>query len=173
MVQEVMFWLLALTSVVAAMAVVRLQDIFRAALMLVVTFLTVAGLFVLLNAEFLAVVQVLIYAGAIAVLVIFAVLMTRDVQRGNLSNRLRLPAFMGAGLVAAVLVFVVVRTDWALTEDTLSEEGMARVEEVLATTPQWLAGLLLKEWALPFEVVSVLLLATILGAIVLVRERQP
>ena len=173
MVQEVMFWLLALTSVVAAMAVVRLQDIFRAALMLVVTFLTVAGLFVLLNAEFLAVVQVLIYAGAIAVLVIFAVLMTRDVQRGNLSNRLRLPAFTGAGLVAAVLVFVVVRTDWALTEDTLSEEGMARVEEVLATTPQWLAGLLLKEWALPFEVVSVLLLATILGAIVLVRERQP
>ena len=173
MVQEVLFWLLALISVIAALAVVRLQDIFRAALMLVVTFLTVAALFVLLNAEFLAVVQVLIYAGAISVLVIFAVLLTRDVQRGNPSNRLRLPAFVGAGLVAAVLVFVAVRTDWVLTEDTLSEEGLARVEEVFATTPQWLAGLLLREWVLPFEVVSVLLLAAILGAIVLVRDRQP
>ena len=173
MIQEVMFWILAVTSVVTALAVVRFQDIFRAALMLVVTLLTVAGLFVLLNAEFLAVVQVLIYAGAIAVLIIFAVLLTRDVQRGNPSNRLRLPAFVGTGLVSAMLVFVAVRTDWVLTEDTLSEEGLARVEEVFATTPQWLAGLLLREWVLPFEVVSVLLLAAILGALVLVRERQP
>ena len=173
MVQEAFFWLLAITSVVGAMGVIRLQDIFRAALMLVVTFLSVAGLFVLLNAEFLAVVQVLIYAGAISVLIIFAVLLTREVETGNLSNRLRAPAFLGAGLVFAILAFVVIQTDWPLLEHTLSPESLARVEEVFATTPQWLASLLLREWALPFEVASVLLLAAILGALVLVRERQP
>lgn len=163
--------MLSITSVLAAIAVIQLQDIFRAALMLVLTFLAVAGLFVLLNAEFLAVVQVLIYAGAISVLIIFAVLLTRDVETGNPSNRLRLPAFLGAGLVLAVLVFVIVQTNWSLLEDALSRESLAKVEEIFASTPQWLAGLLLREWVLPFEVASVLLLAAILGALVLVRER--
>ena len=173
MVQDAFFWLMAVVSVVAAVAVIQVQDILRAALMLVVTFLTVAGLFVLLNAEFLAVVQVLIYAGAISVLIIFAVLLTRDVGQGNPSNRLRLPAILGVGLLLVILVFVVVRTDWSLLEHTLTQESLTKVEEVFATTPQWLASLLLKEWVLPFEVASVLLLAAVLGAIVLVRERQP
>lgn len=173
MVQEALFWVLAVTSVVAAVAVIWFQDIFRAALMLVVTFLAVAGLFVLLNAEFLAVVQVLIYAGAISILIIFAVFLTREVEKGNPSNQLRLPALLGSGLILAALVFVVVQTNWRLLEHTLTRESLDKVEEVFAETPQWLAGLLLREWALPFEVVSVLLLAAILGALVLVRERQP
>ncbi len=173
MVQDAFFWLIAVVSIVAAVAVIQLQDIFRAALMLVVTFLTVAGLFVLLNAEFLAVVQVLIYAGAISVLIIFAVLLTRDVGQGNLSNRLRLPAILGVGLLLVILISAMVRTDWPLLEHTLTQESLAKVEEVFATTPEWLASLLLKEWVLPFEVASVLLLAAILGAIVLIRERQP
>ena len=174
MIQEAFFWLLAITSVVAAVGVVQLQDIFRASLMLVVAFLTVAGLFVLLSAEFLAVVQVLIYAGAISVLIIFAVLLTREVEKGNPSNRLRWPALVGSGLVVAMLTFAMVRTDWRLTEEFgLSDDSLAAVDGVFATTPDWLASLLLKEWVLPFEVASVLLLAAILGAIVLVRERQP
>ena len=172
MVLEAFFWLLAITSVIAAIAVIQLQDIFRAALMLVLAFLAVAGLFILLNAEFLAVVQVLIYAGAISVLIIFAVLLTRDVETGNLSNRLRLPAFLGASLLLAILVVVIGQTNWFLLEDSLSGESLAKVEDLFAATPQWLAGLLLREWVLPFEVVSVLLLAAILGALVLVREQQ-
>ncbi len=92
MVQDLIFWVLAAVSIASAMAVIQFRDIFRAALMLVVTFAAVAGMFVLMNAEFLAVVQVLIYAGAIAVLIIFAVLLTQDVEVGNLSNRLVVPA---------------------------------------------------------------------------------
>ena len=173
MVQDLSFWLLATLSVASALAVIRLQDLFRAALMLVVTFFAVAGLLVLLNAEFLAVVQVLIYAGAISVLIIFAVLLTRDVEKGNAPNKLRLPALLASGLIGAFLVFVALHKEWPLLKDTLSAESLARVEEVFATTPQWLASLLLREWVLPFEVASVLLLAAILGAIVLVRERHP
>lgn len=87
--QDVVFWLLSVLTIGAALGVVLVKDLFRAALLLVLVFISVAGLFVLLSAEFLAVVQVLIYAGAIAVLIIFAVMLTRDVQRGNLPNRLR------------------------------------------------------------------------------------
>jgi NADH-quinone oxidoreductase subunit J len=169
MMQEVLFWVLAVTSVVAALGVVGIQDIFRAALLLVLTFLSIAGLFILLNAEFLAVVQVLIYVGAISVLIIFAVLLTRDVEQGNPSNRLRLPAFAGAGLLFLALTYAIVRTSWS----EIPSESLARAEEVFASTPQWLAGLLLREWALPFEAASVLLLAAVLGAVVLIRERQP
>ena len=173
-VQDVLFWLLAAISVAASILVLRFQNLFRAALMLVVTFGAVAGLFVLLNAEFLAVVQVLVYIGAIAVLIIFGVLLTQDIEVGNPSNsiRLRLPAMMGSGLVLAFLIFVIADTHWNLLEQTLSSESLAKVEEVLSTTPQWLAGLLLQEWVLAFEAVSILLLAAIIGAIVLVRERQ-
>ena len=172
MVQDVLFWLLAAISVAASILVLRFQDLFRAALMLVVTFGAMAGLFVLLNAEFLAVVQVLVYIGAIAVLIIFGVLLTQDIAVGNLNNKLRLPALTGAGLVLVALVFVIADTQWNLLEQTLSADSLAKVEQVLSSTPQWLAGLLLQEWVLAFEAVSLLLLAAIIGAIVLVRERQ-
>ena len=173
-VQDVLFWLLAAITVAASILVLRFQDLFRAALMLVVTFGAMAGLFVLLNAEFLAVVQVLVYIGAIAVLLIFGVLLTQDIQVGNPSNslRLRLPALTGAGLVLVALVFVIADTQWDLLERTLSGDSLAKVEQVLSSTPEWLAGLLLQEWVLAFEAVSLLLLAAIIGAIVLVRERQ-
>lgn len=171
-VQEAVFWLLAVTGTVSAVAVIQLRDIFRAALMLVVTFLSVAGLFVLLHAEFLAVVQVLIYAGAISVLIIFAVLLTRDVQEGNPSNRLRFPVFVGAGSILGFLIFVVLNTEWSLLEKNVSADSLSRINEIFATTPEWLANLLLQEWVLPFEVISLLLLSAILGAIVLVKERH-
>ena len=169
--QDGVFWTVATASVVTALGVVLIQNLFRAALSLVATFLLVAGLFVLLSAEFLAVVQVLIYAGAISILIIFAVLLTRDVAHGNPSNRLQIPALITATLGLAAIVFVVLRTDWVVLEDILPPETMARVETVLATTPDSIAGVLLREWVLPFEAASVLLLAAILGALALLRDR--
>lgn len=170
--QDIIFWALAGLSVGAAIAVVTMKSIFRAAVVLAMCFLTVAGLFVLLNADFLAVVQVLIYVGAISVLMAFAALLTRDAETGNAANRLRVPAVLGAALTFVILAAAVLKTKWPMLEDTIAPASLARVKEVFATTPQWLAGLLLKEWALPFEVASVLLLAAIVGALVLVRERQ-
>ena len=84
--QDVVFWILAVMAIVGALGVVLLPNLFRAALLLIVVFVAVAGMFILLSAEFLAVVQILIYVGAIAILIIFAVMLTRDVQRGNLPN---------------------------------------------------------------------------------------
>ena len=80
---NIIFWIIAVSSIIAALAVVILKDLFRAALFLIVSFLGVAGMFVLLRAEFLAVVQVLVYVGAISVLIIFAILMTQDVEEGS------------------------------------------------------------------------------------------
>ena len=189
--QDIVFWFLAVVAIGAALGVVLVQDLFRAALLLVVVFIAVAGFFVLLNAEFLAVVQVLIYAGAISVLIIFAVMLTRDVQRGNLPNRLQFPAVLFAALLLAALVVVSTETGWnRLTEPdreraelvqtsavstvstgALEASGFTTGEQQEAARQSGLADLLIGDFVLPFEAVSVLLLAAVIGALALVRPR--
>jgi NADH:ubiquinone oxidoreductase subunit 6 (subunit J) len=189
--QDIVFWLLSLVAIGAALGVVLVRDLFRAALLLVVVFVAVAGLFVMLSAEFLAVVQVLIYAGAISVLIIFAVMLTRDVQQGNLPNRLQFPAVLFASLLLAAVTMAAVDTQWeflpesqqgraelvqtgavaTLTGETLAESGVTAPEEQAELQEAGLADLLIGDFVLPFEAVSVLLLAALIGALVLVRPR--
>jgi NADH:ubiquinone oxidoreductase subunit 6 (subunit J) len=187
--QDVVFWMLSVMAIGGALGVVLAPDLFRAALLLIVVFIAVAGFFVLLSAEFLAVVQVLIYVGAIAILIIFAVMLTRDVQRGNLPNRLQIPAVVFSALLLAALVTVAVDTKWeflpadqqarvelvqtnsvtTLTGELLTEEGITGPEEQAEVQEAGLADLLISDYVLPFEAVSVLLLAALIGALVLVR----
>ena len=70
---EIAFWIIAVSTLISAIAVVQIRDLFRAALFLIVTLLGTAGMFILLRAEFLAGVQLLVYVGAISVLIIFAI----------------------------------------------------------------------------------------------------
>ena len=191
--QDVVFWILGVVAIGAALGVVLIKDLFRAALLLVLVFVSVAGFFVMLNAEFLAVVQVLIYVGAISILIIFAVMLTRDVQRGNLPNRLQVPAVLFAALLLSALVVVAIDTEWDLipeedqekvslvqtsavstidTED-LESSGFASGDEQEAAQEAGLADLLIGDFVLPFEAVSVLLLAALIGSLVLMRPRPP
>jgi NADH:ubiquinone oxidoreductase subunit 6 (subunit J) len=190
-VQDFVFWILAVVAIGAALGVVLLKDLFRVALLLVVVFVTVAGFFVLLSAEFLAVVQVLIYAGAISILIIYAIMLTRDVQRGNLPNRLQIPAVLFSALLLSALVVVATDTGWnmipegdqervdlvqtsavaTVTNESLTASGFTTVEERDAAKHLGLADLLIGDFVLPFEAVSVLLLAAVIGALVLVRPR--
>ncbi|MDO8568635.1 MAG: NADH-quinone oxidoreductase subunit J, partial [Dehalococcoidales bacterium] len=84
------FWILAIIGVFGALGVVLLRNVFRAALALVLCLLSVAGLYVTLSADFLAAAQILIYVGAISVLIILAIMMTRNIKDGNPSNKLRI-----------------------------------------------------------------------------------
>ncbi|MEE2949577.1 MAG: NADH-quinone oxidoreductase subunit J [Chloroflexota bacterium] len=187
--QDIVFWLLSVMAIGGALGVVMVPDLFRAALLLIVVFIAVAGFFVLLSAEFLAVVQVLIYVGAIAILLIFAIMLTRDVQRGNLPNRLQIPAVVFSALLFSALVAVAVDTQWeflpdsdqgrvelvqtnsvtTLTGEVLIDEGVTGTEEQSEVQESGLADLLIEDFVLPFEAVSVLLLAALIGALVLVR----
>jgi NADH-quinone oxidoreductase subunit J len=159
---SIAFWVLAVIGVIAALAVVLLRDVFRAALSLVLCFLTVAGIYITLSADFLAAVQILIYVGAISVLIILAIMLTREVQRGSPSNRLQIPAFLVAILFLGGVTFAMLNTPWAVSSTPPLEP----------TTPA-IAGLLFGEggFILPVEIVPVLLLAAILGAIALAREK--
>ena len=186
--QDIVFWILSVMAIGAALGVVLVPNLFHAALLLIVVFVAVAGMFILLSAEFLAVVQILIYVGAIAILIIFAIMLTRDVQRGNLPNRMHIPAAVFAALLFSALVAVAVETKWdflpaeqqervelvqvnavtTLTGETLDKEGVSP-EEQEEVQGSGLADLLISDYVLPFEAVSVLLLAALIGALVLVR----
>ena len=188
LVQDIVFWILSLMAIVGSLGVVLVSNLFRAALLLIVVFVAVAGMFILLSAEFLAVVQILIYVGAIAILIIFAVMLTRDVQRGNLPNRMHIPAAVFAALLFTALVAVAVDTKWdflpaehqervelvqvsavtIITDEVLNDEGLS-LQEQDEIQESGLADLLISDYVLPFEAVSVLLLAALIGALVLVR----
>ena len=159
---DIVFWLLAIVSVAAALAVVILRDVFRAALSLVLLFLTIAVLYITLYADFLAVVQILIYVGAISILIIVAVMLTRDVWHGSPPGKLRIPALVVSLLLLGTMIFTVVSTKW----ETSGEPPLQPTTVAIGSSLFSQSG-----YIMPVEISAVLLLAAILGAIVLMREK--
>jgi NADH-quinone oxidoreductase subunit J len=156
------FWIMAVVAVGSALAVVFHRNVFRAALALVLCFITVAGLYITLSADFLAAVQILVYVGAISVLIILAIMMTREVQKGSPVNKMQIPAAVVALVLLGIMVYTVTSTPWKVA-----------AEAPLSPTTVPLATRLFSEngFILPVEIGAVLLLAAILGAIVITREK--
>ncbi|HWO72255.1 MAG TPA: NADH-quinone oxidoreductase subunit J [Dehalococcoidia bacterium] len=155
----VAFWVLAVLTLGSALMVAVVRDLIHAVLFLILSFVGVAGLYITLSADFVAVVQVLIYAGAVSVLMLFAILLTPRSARDNAPVPYSAPLSALAGLIGAVIIFVAVQTDWAKAGD----DGRFQ------TTASEIGRALLNPYVLPFEVASVLLVIAMVGAIVLVR----
>ncbi len=153
------FWVLAVTTIVNAIMVAAVRNLLHAVLFLVLTFVGLAGLFITLSADFVAAVQLLVYAGAVAVLMVFAIMLTPRAARDNADNEFSLPALVLSGLMAAVATFVALDAGWR----TQTPAGVAG-------TAASIGDALLDPFVLPFEVASVVLVAAMVGAIVLVRE---
>ncbi len=155
------FWILATVIVVSALMVVTLRNIFHCALMLITSLSGVAGIFILLGAEFLAAAQILIYVGAVSVLMIFAIMLTRRLA-GRKIPQVNRNATVG-GLVA--LLFALAASELAVRTQAWKLSGKPLPDDVTSVIGQ----LLLTKFMLPFEVVSVLMLAALIGAVVLAR----
>ncbi|MCH8345467.1 MAG: NADH-quinone oxidoreductase subunit J [Chloroflexi bacterium] len=158
----VAFWLLAALTLGSALAVVIVRDLIRAVVLLITSFLGVAGLYITLSADFVAVVQVLIYVGAISVLMLFAIMLTPRAGRNNAETFFRIPGILLAGLVAFTISLISLDTDWAVVERGGFEETASAIGESL-----------LDKYVLPFEMAAVLLLVAMLGAILLVHPEGP
>lgn len=156
------FGLLAIIAILSALGVVVLRNVFHAALSLILCFLSVAGIYVTLQADFLAAAQVLIYIGAISILIIIAIMLTRDVAQGSPSNRLRLPALFAGALFFVVVTYAVINTRWQIASDLPDAPTTAAIGDRLFGGGGFI---------LPVEIAPLLLLAAIIGAIVLVREK--
>ncbi len=170
------FWILAIVLVGAALLVVGLRDIVHSALALIVVFGMAAGIYVLLNAEFIAIVQVLVYIGAVTILILFALMLTRisGVKRTNPSNRLWAIAVIICTLVGATIVYAVSSSYHAIANVSngasqlppgmpANTSNVIRIGELLYSPTTY-------SYVLPFEVASLVLLVAIVGAIVIGRE---
>jgi NADH-quinone oxidoreductase subunit J len=152
------FAFLALLTVLSAVGVVALRNVFHASLCFALAFLALAGIYLTLGAEFLAVIQILIYAGAIAVIIVFAIMLTPPaIGHSNPSNRQRLWA--GALSLAALglLVGGLARVNWPVP-------GPLR-----ATSAGTLGELMLTRYVLPFEVAGLILLVALMAAITVAK----
>jgi NADH-quinone oxidoreductase subunit J len=159
---DIAFWIIAVVGIIAALMVVMLRNVFHSALALILCLITAAGIYITLSADFLAGVQILVYVGGISILLMLAIMLTREVQRGNLSNKFRVPAFLVAVILAGVLIYAMVGTPWVIS----SAPPVAPTTSALADRLLGNGGFILA-----IEIAAALLLAAILGAIVLVREK--
>lgn len=162
----VAFWLLSAVAVLSALGVFLARNLIHAVALLVLSFVATAGLFLTLSADFIAVAQVLIYAGAIPVLMVFAVMLTPLAGRDNGNSLYVVPGVVLGIAFTVVVTLVAIDVDWSAITDT----GLDR--QSFSTTADIIGNLLLGRYVLAFEVASVLLLAALIGAIVLVREDE-
>ncbi|GAA3200226.1 NADH-quinone oxidoreductase subunit J [Dactylosporangium siamense] len=156
---DVLLAALGAVALGAGLLVVTTRHVVRAGLWLVVTLGAVAGLYLVLSAELLAWVQVLLYVGAVVVLLLFAVMLTRaPIGASDDLDRVRWPgALIGAGAGAGLVALFADAFHWS------------RVGLPAPGTAEAIGGAVFRTWVLPFELVSVLLLAALVGAIVVSR----
>lgn len=160
-ISQLVFFLVATLTLTAALATVLLRNVFHAALALVGTFFGVAAVYLMLEAEFLAIVQILIYVGAIAVLILFAVMLTRGLMKNEDSNINGQWAWaaLAVGTLFIGMFILILQVPWKISNQLVVGDTVPALGTALLTT-----------YLLPFEVVSVLLLATLIGAFIIARE---
>ena len=152
------FYLFGLIALASALAFVTRKSPVAAALWLVMTMFALAALYVMLDAQFIGMMQVLVYAGAIAVLMLFAIFLTRNAMtQGNLSGKFQLPALALAVLVFVSFAYTFLMARWAPSSGQVY------------TAPDEVADALFGPFVFPFELASVLLLVAMIGAIVVAR----
>jgi NADH-quinone oxidoreductase subunit J len=165
---QIIFGLLSALIIGAAMMVVTVRNVIHAALWLIASFFGVAALYLLLEAEFIAVVQVLVYVGAISILVLFAIMLTRSSEGERLlTKHWWAAAIISLGLFGAVLLPTLVGHAWNIplpTGPTGTPDPLSGVEE--------LGRGFVSEFIIQFEVAGILLTVSLIGAIVIAFEER-
>ena len=159
---QIVFFVLAAITVTAALGIVRSSNVVHAIIAHIITLLSIAGIYVILGAEFVAGVQVVIYAGAVTTMLLFAMMLTRVAAGGQkaLDYPQVIPALLGAGLFFFLIFYCVQETNWA-QEAPKKVIGVTQIGKSLFTY-----------YVLPFEIISIILLAALVGAVVLARKEE-
>ncbi len=159
-----MFFAISTIAIAGGIGTVITPNVVYAALFLLLSLLAVAGIYILIFSPFLALVQILIYGGAVIVVVLFALMLTRQSgEAGNLDSRQKPIAFVAGSGMLAVLIATVLKNSWP---DPVDRQVVGLTE---------LGSELFTRWAVPFELASLLLLVALIGAIVLARpsDKRP
>ncbi len=158
---DIIFYLFAAITLLSAFFVVSSRNIVHAAFYLLFTFFGVTGIYVLLGADFVAIVQLIVYVGGILILLIFGVMITNkitqvDIKTGTVHT---LPAAIGVGLFTGIVGAVILNTEWAIVDSPMPVATLSTLGEMLLT-----------EYVLVFELLGILLLVALIGAASMARK---
>jgi len=170
MLVEVLFWIFASILAVSALAMITVRNPVHSALLLVLCFFTSAAIWLLMEAEFLAVVLILVYVGAVMVLFLFVVMML-DINVEEVRARVTRYALFGA-IVAGVVVFEIVSVVWTRSGSGTNVDAVAASLPANHSNTAELGQLLYTEYVYPFELAAVLLLVAIVAAISLTMRKR-
>lgn len=163
---RVMIYTLMAVSVIWAVCAVTLRSLFRSALAFTGVLIALAGLFIALHAEFLAVIQVLIYVGAVMTLIIFAIMLTEKFTNKEIAqnNNQSLPGAVLGLIFVTLLSKVILSTPWPITpggNPGLTTENTKQIGHALLT-----------DYLFPFEVLAIILTAVVIGAVVIAKKEE-
>ncbi len=163
-VSHVVFIILSIAALAGALGTVLKRNLFHSALFLVLSFVGVAGFYLLLQAELLAMVQILVYVGAIAILIVFAVMLSRRLMSDDYEarNEQWLYGLITAVLLFGLLVYILTRITWPAAPAEVPAGSIVQLGVELVSPNGYL---------LPFEVASVLLLVALVGSVIIAREK--
>jgi NADH-quinone oxidoreductase subunit J len=159
---EALFFLFAALAVGAAINVLVQKHVLYSALSLIVLLVSMSGLFILLEADFLAVINVIVYAGAIMVLFVFVIMLLNLPEDEDGADRLRWLKILGIPM-GLFLLFMILATLWNVSADRL-------VETQMPGTPRAIGQSLFTDYLLPFEITSLLILIALMGAVVFAKK---
>jgi len=165
----IVFFLLSALMLGAAIMVVTVKNIIHSALWLITSFFGVGALYLLMEAEFVAIVQVLVYVGAISILILFAIMLTHHVTGEGvrqLYKRWWVALIVAAALFGLLIVPTVLNYPWATVQPAAAGQPAA------ISSVRELGTAFMREYLLPFEIASVLLLVALIGAIVIAFEER-
>lgn len=160
---NIFFYLFALITVVSALFVVSVKNVVHSAFYLLFTFLGVAGLYVLLGADFIAVTQIMVYIGGILILLLFGVMLTNKITSVEIkSGTVNIfPAIVLVGVLAGALISIITRTNWKVATKVIPN-----------TTINSLGKVLISDYVLVFELLAILLLVALIGATSIARTKN-
>lgn len=161
---DIIFYFFAAVTVLSGMFVVSTKNIVYSAFSLMFTLFGIAGLYVLLGADFIAIVQLIVYVGGILILILFGVMLTNkitdvEIKSGTIQM---IPAIVGVGIFAGYLFNILIGTVWQSTPSEIT----------LKTTVYDLGKLLITDYVLIFELLGILLLVALIGAATIARKEQ-
>lgn len=155
------FMLLAIVAIMGGVLLLNLTKVVHMLVAVVFTFISIAGIFILLSAEFVAAAQILLYSGAITIIMLFGIMLTRhnDINEPNIGRLRKFFVFLGVLGFAFAIYIGIYNLDFGQLTDTLHENNTEQIGVALYS-----------KYIIPFELTSVLLLATLIGAIVLAKK---
>lgn len=158
---DIVFYLFALITVISAAFVVTTRNVVYSAFFLLFTFFGVAGIYALLTADFIAVVQIMVYVGGILILLIFGVMLTNKITNVEIRTGTvhLLPAAIAIGILMGAVISIMVWTEWRIAPSTIP-----------ITTTKDLGALLITDYVLVFELLGLLLLIALIGAASIARR---